>query len=63
MPKTDYDKLQDALERIKITCENHAPDGCVMCPLGDKNGDCRLKICPTKWQPRNPKTDPFRVLE
>lgn len=63
MEKVDYDKLQDSLEFIKITCENHIKDGCAFCPLGDKNGICRLSICPAEWRPRHPATDVFRVLE
>lgn len=63
MFSTDYDKLQDALETIKITCEKHESVGCSGCPLGDKDGQCKLAIHPTVWRPRHPKTDVFRVLE
>ena len=64
MPKVDYDKLQDALEAIKTVCEDHiGEEGCSGCPLGNKNGICKLGICPKEWQPRNPVTDAFRVLE
>lgn len=60
----DYDKLQDALEVIKALCENQQNEsGCTGCPIGDKNGFCRLGICPLKWHPRHPETDVFRVLE
>lgn len=58
----NYDKLQDSLEYIKTICENQK-NGCVGCPLGDKYGLCRLAISPQEWEPRNPQTDAFRVLE
>lgn len=63
MKKIDYDQLQDALEHIKIVCEEQGKNGCSSCPLGDKNGFCRLAICPQNWTLRHPDTDVFRVLE
>lgn len=60
---TDYGKLYDALERIKITCENHFKDGCVQCPLGDKYGACCLSICPNQWRTRHPDSDVFRMID
>lgn len=63
MPKIDYDKLQDALETIKAVCENQINEGCTECPLGGKDGICRLSVCPTEWQPRHPETHVFRMLE
>lgn len=60
---TDYGKLYDALERIKITCENHIEDGCVQCPLGNKYGTCCLEICPRQWRTRHPDSDVFRMID
>ena len=59
----DYDKLQDSLETIKKVCEDHSSAGCFNCPLGDKDGFCKLGICPLKWRPRHPEADVFRCLE
>ena len=58
-----YGKLYDALELIKIICEQHFEDGCAQCPLGDKSGSCCLKICPKEWRTRHPDTDAFRMID
>lgn len=63
MPNIDYDKLQDALERIKMTCEgNQEEGGCAQCPLGASGGDCMLRKMPKQWNIRHPETDVFRML-
>ena len=58
----NYNKLQDALECIKGVCEQF--EYCMDCPLGCAENFCLLrKLAPTDWEPRHPKTHPFRVLE
>lgn len=57
----DYDKLQDSLEYIKEVCET--AKRCSECPLGSKNGICKLGICPREWTLRHPETDVFRIIE
>lgn len=58
----NYNKLQDALEYIKSVCE-HA-ESCKECPLGCAEDVCQLRCTsPIDWEPRHPKTHPFRVLE
>ena len=59
--KYDYDKLQDTLEYIKGVCET--AQRCAECPLGGRNGICKLGLCPQAWTLRHPDTDVFRIIE
>lgn len=42
-----YEKLADALEEIKTTCEN--ADKCKTCPLSSIEGQCLLEVSPKRW--------------
>lgn len=58
LPMINFDKLQDALEYIKIICEEQQEKrGCAGCPLGSEDGICRLGNCPLTWKPRHPEVD------